>query len=735
MGAVFSKILSMSLSASFVIGALLLLRLLLRRAPKKYSYILWLLVFFRLLCPFTIESPLSLVPVKEDAIAYRDGAGGGSMKIDTGIGVVDRVVVEGITKAGDKIFQLDGNVNGAVSGIGDQTAGMAAAGGAQRSLTGVLFTAAGWVWVFGMAVLLAYGVAQVLRLRYRLRTAVRVSGEEAGACPIPVYESDSLKTAFLLGLFRPRIYLPLGIEEERGYVIAHEWMHRKRLDHIVKPICYLAVVLHWFNPLVWLAFCFMTKDMEMACDEQVLGEAIRDIRGDYSKSLLKLSVKGSGLTVPLAFGETNTKERIRHALNYKKPSLWIGIGAILVIIIAAVTLLTAGRGGKRFFGGGDDGSSLSGIQQEPLSEEEFYRQLSENRNPYIGDASANGRIIGLLPGLIGYEYAGTELQTSTEPYELTIFYQQTEPISVEQELENADIMARNAMYLFATIENMGRCQFELESGEWADHGGSICGYGREEMEAIYGPLYEKSETPEGLRQLAEDYDAYQEEMRELLSSTPVEVREEYRTEAGAGSSGAGTELEKSGQGASGEQQDLGNGEALLETLLSEAVLNATADTSLEGKHVEVHTILGGESAVFREFIRSDREMVFYLLVRELIYDDSPLTIEEANAASLEGAEGGQTDTKVLYSRVIANRVLAGSSFPARVTVSRDESGAMSVAEFWVPRSGNLLEEDIRAEFPEEYWDAAITMEGYQESLEEAMLQKISAYFAAEMGGL
>lgn len=731
MGAVFSKILSMSLSASFVIGAVLVLRLLLWRAPKKYSYILWLLVFFRLLCPFTIESPLSLVPVKEDAIAYQGG--GESMKIDTGIGVVDRLVVEGITKAGDKIFQLDGSVNDAVSGTGDQTAGTAAAEGEQRSLTGVFVTAAGWIWVFGMAALLAYGVAQVLRLRYRLRTAVRVSGAEVGPCPIPVYESDSLKTAFLLGLFRPRIYLPLGIEEERGYVIAHEWMHRKRLDHIVKPICYLAVVLHWFNPLVWLAFCFMTRDMEMACDEQVLGEAIRDIRSDYSKSLLKLSVKGSGLTVPLAFGETNTKERIKHALNYRRPSVWIGIGAILVIIIAAVTLLTAGRGGNRLFGGGDDGSGLSGIWQEPLSEEEFYRQLSENRNPYIGDASANGRIIGLLPGLAGYEYAGTELQTSTEPYELTIFYQQTEPISVEQELENADIMARNAMYLFAAIENMGRCQFELEPGAWADHTGSICGYGREEMEAIYGPLYEKSETPEGLRQLAEDYDAYQEEMRELLSSAPVEVREEYWSEE-AGSAGSGEESENPGQDTSAEEQDLGNTEDVLEALFSEAILNATADTSLEGKHVEVHTILGGESAVFRELTRSDREMVFYLLVRELTYDDSPLTIEEANAASLEGAEGGQTGTAVLDSRVIANRVLAGSSFPARVTISRDESGAMSVSEFWVPGAGTW-EEDIRAEFPEEYWNAAITMEGYQESLEEAMLQKISSYFAAEMGGL
>lgn len=761
MGEIFVRILNMSLSGCFVIGAVLLLRLLLARAPKKYSYILWLLVFVRLLCPFTLESPFGLVPVKGDALSYRNG----SVEIDTGIGAVDRLVKAGLEWAGLEGADAKGEdteetgVEGAgVEGVDAETAptesggpasglegedavtassesGSPASGeGRRESLAGRAVTAAGWVWALGAAALLTVGAVQAGRLRFRLRTAVRAGGEEAGKCPIPVYESGAIDTAFLLGLFRPRIYLPLEMQRERRYVIAHELTHRRRLDHLVKPVCYLAVVLHWFNPLAWLAFSLMTQDMEMSCDERVLKNADGDMRSAYAESLLKLSAKRSGLAAPLAFGETNTRKRIRHALKAHKTSVWIGAAAVLVILLAALTLLTT-NGGSIFGDKNSEGDvTLSwGNQGEPLSEEEFYRQLSANRNPYIGDASANGRIIGLLPGLVGYEYAGTELQTSTEPYELTIFYRQTEPISVEEELENADIMARNAMYLFAAIENMGQCQFELEPGAWAEHSGSMFGYGREEMEEIYGPLYERSETPEGLRQLARDYDAYQEEMRELLNSTPVEVRQEYRTEGEAGSLGAGAEPESSGQGISAGQQDLMDGKALLETLLSETILAATEDDSLAGEHAEVHAILGGDAAVFREFVQSDREMVFYLLVRELTYDDSPLTMEEANAVSLEDAKEGHTDTETLYSKVIANRVLAGSSFPARVTISRDESGAMSVKEFWVPRPGDLLAEDIRAEFPEEYWNAAISMEGYEESLQEAMLQKISAYFAAEVG--
>lgn len=668
MDAVFSKILSMSFSAAFVIAGVLLLRLLLKKAPRKYSYFLCLLVFFRLLCPVTIESPVSLVPVKEDAILYQSGGTGGSVKIDTGIGALDTLIVRGR----DRLVETK-----------DALPFPELLSKGPANLATVVFTGAGILWVLGMLGLMAYGVIQVLRLRGRLKTAVRLTGQEAEDCPIPIYESEYIQTAFLLGLFRPRIYLPLGTGNERSYVIAHERMHRKRLDHIVKPVCYLAVVIHWFNPLVWLSFSLMNKDMEMSCDEQVLRNAKEDIRSDYSKSLLKLSARESGLSVPLAFGETNTKERIKHALKYKKPSVWIGIGAILVLLIATVTLLTSS--GKRGWLGGSGGNGVLVLDDwnKPVSEEEFYQLLSENRNLYIGDASANGRLLGILPGLSCYTYNGTKLQTSQEPYELVIRYKKTEPISVREELENADTMMRNAMYLFATIENMGCCTYFLEGDQEAEQDTASYSVYREEMEQIYGPLYERSETPEGLLQLEKDYQAYQKELEELLKSRAMSKIDLYDTEYS---------LVEGEKGAPQEQQNLNDPADMVEALISEAILDNASGYS--GHMVEAHAILGGENALFQQLIQSDRDMVFYLLVRTAAF-----------------GEGGAEE--------------AGSRFPARITISRDDNGSLFVKEFWVPRDGAYYDDDVKAEFPEEYWDVAFTMEGYKEALEEDVLSKIT----------
>ena len=484
MDAVFSKILSMSLSACFVIAAVLLLRILLRKAPKKYSYFLWLLVFFRLLCPFTPESAFSLVPVNEDAIVYQSSIGSSALKVETVIQHLDQISAAAMER-----------VNQSATTVTEDSDPITAAG-TGSSLTNILMI----LWITGVLALAGVGILQVLRLKLKLRTAVLVSAGTKDCCA--VYESEYIHTAFLLGFFRPCIYLPPGIEEERGYVIAHEMMHKKRRDYLVKPVCYLAVILHWFNPLVWLSFYFMTKDMEMSCDEQVLKSAIEDIRGAYSRSLLNLSIKGSGLAIPLAFGETNTKERIKHALSYKKPSTWIGMGAIVVILIAAVTLLT---NNPEIGNSGTDGND---------AEKNFYHQLSENRNLYIGDASANGRLMRLLLRLNCYESRGMELKTTGEPYELKWNFEKTDPITYREEQENADTMWRNAIFLFATIENMDICTFVLDDTEEVVE----TSYTREEMEEIFGELYPKSETPEGLKELEQEMKDYKAKMQELLSS-------------------------------------------------------------------------------------------------------------------------------------------------------------------------------------------------------------------------
>ncbi len=506
MDIIFSRILNMSFSASFVIAGVLLLRILLKKAPRKYSCFLWLLVFFRLLCPVTMESVLSLIPVRADAICYQSGTSisGSTVKIQTGIDAVDQVTTRGIQKAGATL-----------SGAG------------KVNVLGNLFSLLLLVWAAGVLVLLLHAIVKTQKLKSSLRTAVLIEGKTRGCCP--VYESDRIDTAFLIGLFRPRIYLPLGLAEERSYVLTHERMHKKRLDHIIKPVCYLGVVLHWFNPLVWLAFSLMTKDMEMACDEQVLKSAATDIRGAYSRSLLNLSVQGGGLSVPLAFGETSTKARIRHALNYKKPSTWAGIGAVLVIVVAAVVLLTTRGGGD----GGTEGLEHGDKKTKVVSGEELYEQLSANRNPYIGDHVANGRLIGLLPSPVCYEGRGMELQTSARPYGLILRYEKVEPITVRQEQENASLMMENAIWLFSTIENMDVCTFCLDV---PDSAGSEVTYSREELEAELGKLYEKSETPEGLKALEQAIAAYEERMGDYLKSTydPKGKEQDSFTEEWAG---------------------------------------------------------------------------------------------------------------------------------------------------------------------------------------------------------
>ena len=500
---------SMSVSAVFVIGVVLCLRIILRKAPKQYAYILWMLVFFRLLCPFTIESAFSIIPVKGDAVVYQTAEDGGKIKVNTGIDTVDMLVTRGIEEGNElfnhqnaeELYEFEAMSTEKETGFLDK-----------------IFASLWVVWIIGIILILAVNIIQMARLRWKLRTATKVdvqiqdNSREKWICPI--YESEYIHTAFLLGIFRPRIYLPLGIEEERGYVIAHEMMHKKRLDYVIKPICYLAVIIHWFNPLVWLSFYLMTKDMEMSCDEQVLKSAIGDIRGEYSRSLLNVSIKRSSLSVPLAFGEGNTKDRIKHALKYKKPSTWIGIAAIVVLLVAAITLLpNASSEGNLLSKQGKDEQDdfISGENQDT---EEFFQELSKNRNLYIGDAGANGKLLRLLPGLDGYESKGTRLHTDKEPYQMDILYEKSEPLSVRQEQENRAIMARNAVFLFATIENMDVCSYCLDNDGVLEQ----TSFTRAEIEELFGVLYEKSETPEGLMELEAEMQAYKEKWRKCWTA-------------------------------------------------------------------------------------------------------------------------------------------------------------------------------------------------------------------------
>ncbi len=293
----FLSVLNMSLTGAYVIAVILLARLLLKKAPKIISYTLWAVAGFRLVFPFSIQSMFSLLPFKPEPIP-QDIAMQAVPRINSGITAVDNAV----------------------------SAVLPAAPAATVNPMQILITVSSYLWLFGTAAMLIYSLASIILLKRSLRSAELIEAE--------LYEADNLKTPFVIGLFIPKIYIPAGLSgEERHYIILHEQTHIKRYDHAVKMFAYLVLCLHWFNPLVWIAFILMGADMEMSCDERVMKELGEDIKSAYSLSLVRVAAGHRILNgSPLAFGEGSMKERIKNVLNFKKPSR---------MIIAASVILTA----------------------------------------------------------------------------------------------------------------------------------------------------------------------------------------------------------------------------------------------------------------------------------------------------------------------------------------------------------------------------------------------------------
>lgn len=316
MTAVFTRILSMSLTAGYCIAAVIVLRFLLRRKAKIFSYLLWGVVLFRLLCPFSITSTYSLLRI-------------------------DPAVVSGKVYFGgqQEVWQGKGYLSDEMNGDG----GMWEAPTSQRVVKNEETSAAqkvlavgAWVWIAGVFVLVIYSVWTAVRLRSFLSGAYSVEESADGRTEANVFEMDGIAMPFVFGLIRPRIFLPAHLQpEERRYVLTHERVHIARKDHLVKVIGWGAVCLHWFNPLVWLAFRLMENDMEMSCDETVLRQLGEDVKQEYSRALLSLSCAESGFSAsPVAFSEGGLKSRILNILGWKRDR--IATAAVLAILLCAL---------------------------------------------------------------------------------------------------------------------------------------------------------------------------------------------------------------------------------------------------------------------------------------------------------------------------------------------------------------------------------------------------------------
>jgi beta-lactamase regulating signal transducer with metallopeptidase domain len=301
----FLQILNMSFTASIVILFVLGARLLLKKAPKIFSYALWSVVLFRLVCPFSFESLMSLLPNNPAPIS-------------------DKILYEQTPQINTGITAIDNTVNATLP---------VPAFGASVNPMQIWMFIGEIIWLAGIAVLLLYSVVSLIQLQNRLKRAVHDKEN--------VYLAEHLATPFVLGVIRPRIYLPAALSpEEKQYILLHEQIHIRRFDHVVRVLSFIVLSIHWFNPLVWIAFFLCGKDMEMSCDEAVIKRLGNDVKKDYSSSLLALATGRRIISgIPLAFGEGDTKERIKNVLNFKKPTFWVIAIAVLIVVVLCVGLM------------------------------------------------------------------------------------------------------------------------------------------------------------------------------------------------------------------------------------------------------------------------------------------------------------------------------------------------------------------------------------------------------------
>ena len=308
MNVLFLKIINMSISASWLVMAVLILRLVLKKAPKWVNVLLWGIVAVRLICPFSFESALSLIP---SADTFPEKAiSGPSFDVQTGITPVDNRINDYL---GDRYFE-----------------GVTVPANNGNHMMNIL----SMVWMIGILLLIAYTVISYWRLHREIDTAVRYKDN--------LFQSENVSSPFVLGLIKPRIYLPFNMNgQDLAHVVAHEQAHIRRKDHWWKPLGFLLLTIHWFNPFMWLSYVLLCRDIELACDEKVIRELGNEQRADYTQALVACSINRRTIAAcPLAFGEVGVKERVKSVMNYQKPAFGIVLLAVIACVGVAVCFLT-----------------------------------------------------------------------------------------------------------------------------------------------------------------------------------------------------------------------------------------------------------------------------------------------------------------------------------------------------------------------------------------------------------
>lgn len=360
MTAVFEQILEMSLTAAVVIVVVMFIRLLLRKAPRKYSYALWSVAAFRLVCPVSFEAVFSLFTFTKQMELPEVTQIVADPTPTVSPGYFDSVPPGYF----DSVPAVSGSVSDYIDPDDFFTYPVTTPPAAETPTVTQInwLEVAAVIWLIGLAALVIYGIVSYVRLRRRMSTAVLYADN--------IWQSDRVQSPFILGFAKPRIYLPFGLTmEQHRYVLAHETCHLERLDHIVRPLSFLILAVHWFNPLVWAAYYMMGRDMEMSCDEKVLsgGESVKA----YSTTLLSFAAnRRFPSPSPLAFGESGVKSRIKNALNWKKPRTWVTVIAIIVCIVVIVVCAANPKEAERK--NGDPYAWTSTVTAEEIGFAEHY---------------------------------------------------------------------------------------------------------------------------------------------------------------------------------------------------------------------------------------------------------------------------------------------------------------------------------------------------------------------------
>ncbi len=382
MGEIFTGLLNISVTAGYIILAVLLVRMIFRNMPRKYICLLWGIAGVRLALPISIESALSLIPSRETFTV--DPYSGRAVHINSGVPAVDSAVNEYISNVeiGWVHVPFD-NPEPAITSMWDEQA---------------------FIWLAGAVIILLYGIISYIRVKRSVSTAVLLEGS--------IMQCETVKSPFILGIFKPKVYIPFGLDAEtQSHVIAHENAHISRFDHITKPLSFLVLAVYWFNPLVWLAYILFCRDIEKACDEKVVDSMDGESRKAYATALLECAVNCRRITAsPLAFGEVSVKNRIKGVMSYKKPAFWVVIISVVACIIAAVCFLTSPETpNEKFY---DNGQRIKiTAETNGVITEEKYIIAKEGQNTTLSNGTEfTVTFVNLQTGEITLYFDGTPLQ-------------------------------------------------------------------------------------------------------------------------------------------------------------------------------------------------------------------------------------------------------------------------------------------------------------------------------------